>query len=264
MWAASWCWCRWSRRRVRCMVRRACGIVRRIVRSLCFAGACVRTRSIALARDSVARSRDPVARTVVDHTGCEAGVGLVVVVACVLATRTVMHGIGRTHHALVCSSCRRVKSVFEEHLSRLGCVYAWLTVSRQQNACKTRFDQICAKGMQKGHLWALIAIRSCCKSVAYQLLRTGSAGHGASRRVRSERAASRTARAEPSRRVCNGYNSQSAPSSVDASKITVPMDHAQCTQMGLGAHPFGLGLCSCAPANHPPPVRCAARTWESS
>ena len=66
------------------------GIVRRIVRSLCFAGACVRTRSIALARDSVARSRDPVARTVMDHTGCEAGVGLVVIVAYVLATRTVM------------------------------------------------------------------------------------------------------------------------------------------------------------------------------
>ena len=166
MWAASWCWCRWSRRRVRCTVRRACGVVRRIVRSLCFAGACVRTRSIALARDSVARSRDPVARTVVDHTGCEAGVGLVVVVACVLATRTVMHGIGRTHHALVCSSCRRVKSVFEEHLSRLGCVYAWLTVSRQQNACKTRFDQICAKGPFMGADCNSLVLQVSCVSVA--------------------------------------------------------------------------------------------------
>ena len=122
-------------------------------------------------------------------------------------------------------------------------------------------DAVSSELVKKGQSWVTFAIRSSCKSVAYQLLRTGPAGHGASRRTCSERAASRTARAEPSRRLCNGYNSRSAPSSADASKIRVLKDHAQCTQMGLGAHPFGLGHRSCTPSNQPPPARGTARTW---
>ena len=102
-----------------------------------------------------------------------------------------------------------------------------------QRANRKLARRVLIRRVQKGQIWALIAVRSSCKSVASQLLRTGSAGHGASRRVRSERAASRTARAEPSRRLCNGYNSLSAPSSADASKITVLKDHEQCTKWAL-------------------------------
>ena len=128
---------------------------------------------------------------------------------------------------------------------------------RLQDAFSIALGETCEK-------MAILGLLLQFARVASQLLRVGSPGHGASRRVRSERAASRTARAEPSRRLCNGYNSPSAPSSAEASKIRVLKDYAQCTQMGLGAHPFGLGRRSWTPTNQPPPAHGTARTWESS
>ena len=81
-------------------------------------------------------SHDPVARTVMDHTGCEAGVGLVVIVAYVLAAPRPHHDRRRTPlrspppwlMRAICSACARFRGALARFCSSDGRVARGLRV----------------------------------------------------------------------------------------------------------------------------------------
>ena len=142
--------------------------------------------------------------------------------------------------------------------SRLG-------VGDSARAAAIATDELNSKSAFFG-LWPPKSVRTRDRGVMvkarYLWLRPGSAGHRASWRVHSERAATSAARAEPSGRLCNGYKPQSVQSPVDPPKTRALKGRVPFTEVALGGHlvtvtfaPIYLPL---SPAHGKP----NARTWE--